>query len=752
MRCLTLSMSTIVLEPKEQLDKGSIPFQAEGRLLQELGLRLVAKPEVALVELIKNAYDADSATCTVRLENSGKTLVVADEGHGMTIADFKTKWMRIATSSKLAGETSPKYQRPLTGAKGIGRFAVRYLGDYLVLESVALDDNYKCMTKLTARFDWPKLDTAEDIGDASVNYSLVRAPDGTQLGTTLTITNLREATDFAKEAELRDEVLRIVSPLQALESGPFQKSQSGGKDDPGFRVVLPGESGEEDVDLASMVLSNSWGRLVVELKDEALKFRVWLPGLEKPKVLKMGLEHSISKGLFADIRFFPRRKGVFQQKGFNGQKAWKWVRDTCGVKVVDHGFHIRPYGFPNDDWLQLDIDKAHSERNWRTDIAKKHFPLTPAEKADPASNPVLYLPYTFQLVGAVFVETQRNLGDMDAADLLPAMDREGLLENESFQELREFVRAGIEFLAHEDKDQLDLRAEAEAKEIAKEAREDIRRAIRYIEMSPTLTPVDKVRIVKQYRHLSERVDEQEEYSAEARRSLLTMGLLGVVAGFMTHESKAIVADLEDAVATVGRLAKKHPELKEASTRLAERLQRFEGHLDYARLFVQNVRSPKEKPLSAAGQVRQILRRFESFATARGIKVTNEVADDVITPPLPVTAYSGVLLNLFTNALKAVTAAQSSIKQPRIMFRGWNEKGKHIVEVADNGVGIPPDIQKRIWEPLFTTTSDIGNPLGSGMGLGLTIVKQVLAEMGGTVSLVSRPPPGFTTCFRVVLPR
>jgi len=147
----------------------------------------------------------------------------------------------------------------------------------------------------------------------------------------------------------------------------------------------------------------------------------------------MVVRHSISKGLFADIRFFPRRKGVFSQKGFNGQKAWKWVREKCGVKVVDHGFHIRPYGFPNDDWLQLGIDKAHSEREWRTAIAKKHFPLTPAEKADPASNPVLYLPYTFQLVGAVFVQTRRNLGDEDVADLVPSMDREGLLENESYE-------------------------------------------------------------------------------------------------------------------------------------------------------------------------------------------------------------------------------------------------------------------------------------------------------------------------------
>src|SRR5579863_2190350 len=100
------SMISNEQKTKDQLVTGSISFQAEGRLLQELGLRLVAKPEVALVELIKNAYDADSPMCSVRLENSGKTLVVADEGQGMTISDFKTKWMRIATSSKLAGETS----------------------------------------------------------------------------------------------------------------------------------------------------------------------------------------------------------------------------------------------------------------------------------------------------------------------------------------------------------------------------------------------------------------------------------------------------------------------------------------------------------------------------------------------------------------------------------------------------------------------------------------------------------------------
>ena len=137
-------------ESRSVIKSGSIPFTAEGRLIQELGLRLVASPEVALVELIKNAYDADSPTCKVDLGDKEVALVIADSGQGMSFADFRDKWMRIATPSKLAQEYSLRYKRRLTGSKGIGRFAVRYLGDWLRLESVARDPERGCITRLTA--------------------------------------------------------------------------------------------------------------------------------------------------------------------------------------------------------------------------------------------------------------------------------------------------------------------------------------------------------------------------------------------------------------------------------------------------------------------------------------------------------------------------------------------------------------------------------------------------------------------------
>lgn len=491
--------------------------------------------------------------------------------------------------------------------------------------------------------------------------------------------------------------------------------------------------------------------MTVELDGRNLKFNVWFANSQKPKKLTHRVDTTISKGFFADIRFFPRRKGVFRSKGINGRQAWSWVRDNLGVAVVDHGFRVKPYGFRNDDWLFLDRDKAHSERNWTTEIAKEHFPIPSAIRKRPGDNPALNLPYNFQLVGAVFVESRPASVSKHETDLVPSMDREGFLKNGAFNQLRDYVRAGIEFLAHEDKAELNRVAEVEAREAARSAREDIRKAIEYIERSPTLTQGDKSRIVKQYRQLADKLEEQEEYSAQARRSLLTMSLLGVVAGFMTHESKAVVHDLEQAVAQVRSLARKYPELAKTASDLSHRLDNFQDYLNYSRLFVQNVRNPKEEPLSAAGQVRYVLNRFKAFADERGIKITHDVSNNVKTPPLPVTVYSGILLNLYTNALKAVIAAESSIRKPRVTIRAWNERGNHIVEVADNGVGIPPDMRNRIWEPLYTTTSDIGNPLGSGMGLGLTLVKQVVAEFHGSIILVPEPPPGFTTCFRVVLP-
>jgi signal transduction histidine kinase len=735
------------------LDKGTIPFQAEGRLLQELGERLVASPEVALVELIKNAYDADSPSCEVRLDQGAKALVISDQGHGMTYDEFVGNWMRIATSSKVEDRVSRIYHRRLTGAKGIGRFAVRYLGDDLTLTTIAEDPKRTLKTRLTARFDWPKIDRLSDLRNAQVDYTLEEMAADTPTGTTLEVRKLKTSTEFTGEKSLRSSVLRIVTPLQGLDAGRFKSSRHGSKTDPGFRVVLPGdeEGGDSEIDVAKLVLQNHWARLQIDLKKHHLTFKVSFLSSHTAKTLKVNVSTAISAGFVADILFFPRRKGVFRGKEINGRMAWEWVRKNHGVAVVDHGFRIVPYGYEYDDWLHLAIDKAHSERDWRSKIAREHFPISSTVRSRPALNPALNLPYTYQLVGAVFVESKPPSSAKSPKDLIPSMDREGFLKDQAFEELVDLVRAGVEFLAWQDKRELDRAAAKEAREASRSLKEDFRRAIDHIKRSPTLTAPDKARITRAYSQLAERIEEVEEYNQKARQSLLTMSLLGVVAAFMTHETKSLVFEMEKAARIISSLAKKHPDLANTASEIDKRLLTFKGQLEYSQMFLNGVRRNESVPMSASGQIRYVLKRFEGFAADHGVKVTWDADSKVQTPALPPAVYSGVLLNLYTNALKAVLAATSSIRDPKIALRAWNERGSHYVEVSDNGVGIPPELRKRIWDPLYTTTSDTGNPLGSGMGLGLTLVKQVLEDTGGKILLVEDPPPGFNTCFRVAFP-
>jgi len=735
--------------PEDVLGTHTAHFQTDGRLLQELGERLVASPEVALVEIIKNSYDADSLRCEVQIGESGRCLIIRDDGHGISHGDFLGRWMRIASAAKVEDRLSRTYQRPLTGAKGIGRFAVRSLGDRLDLITVADDRELGGRTKLTAAFDWPSIDRLTDIGMASIQFTVERVPNDTATGTALEVRALKVPVTFAGASSLRSDVLRIVSPIAALDGGRFLPANRGGPSDPGFAVSLPGseEGGTDDFDLAQLVLRNYWARLRIDLSAGRLRFDV-IFSTTRTKSIETEVTTAISDGFVADILYFPRRKGVFSGKGIDGRRAWHWVREHCGVAVVDHGFRVKPYGYKYNDWLHLDFDKSHSSRDWRSSIAQKRFPIRPEVRGRPASNPALYLPYNFQLVGAVFVRSAQHSESGSELDLTPSTDREGFLSNKAFADLEDFVRAGVEFLAREDKAELDRLERKETREATAQARQDVRSAIKFIQESPTLSAGDKVRIGKAYKQLADRVDEVEDLNARTRQSLTTMGLLGVVAGFMTHESESLVFGMEEAIVTLGSLAKKTPALRDTTKKLSARLESFKGQLQYARMFLTGVQRGDRSRLSAGAQIRLVVERFGTFASERGIKLTWQAGADVKPPPLSPALYTGVLLNLYTNALKAVLAVPESVKDPEVAARAWNEGRSHVLEVSDNGVGIPPALRGRIWEPLYTTTAEAGNPLGSGMGLGLTLVKQAVEDVGGKISLSDDPPPGFATCFRV----
>lgn len=105
-----------------------------GRHILTIGRELIANASTALLELVKNSYDADASEVSISIEAKHSKSIrvsVQDNGHGMTRQTVVDKWMVPSTGDKLNRKVSPK-GRVLQGRKGIGRFASAILGNYIL--------------------------------------------------------------------------------------------------------------------------------------------------------------------------------------------------------------------------------------------------------------------------------------------------------------------------------------------------------------------------------------------------------------------------------------------------------------------------------------------------------------------------------------------------------------------------------------------------------------------------------------------
>ncbi len=738
-------------DPGERVEEPPyVQFTIESRVLRELGERLVSDAEVALTELIKNAFDADASECSITL--SDNKLVIQDNGNGMNFHDFETKWMRIATGNKEQNPISTRYQRKLTGSKGVGRFAVRFLGKRLLLKSVAQNSEGK-LNKLTAEFDWTSLDQNVDILDLKVPYFL--EPTSEPQGTTLEIFDLRVAIEQRTLYNVKSGILGIASPVYAfLNDAPEHvkaRFSLDNSEDPGFNVLFEEDIHEQEDTrpLAAIVLANSVASVSIDFHGDELN--VVVSHSLRGEVFREAytIANMIGSDVYVDVRYFPKRAGVFQRNDdFRAPAAWDWVRANNGVKVYDHGFHIKPYGTNDDDWLQLDHDTAYNRRRWRSYLTNQLFPMDPADAAQPKRNPMVGLPTNYQTVGAIFLDSL-SLENANEDALSPSMDRQGFIANAGFTQLRDLTRFAVELIAHFDK-KIQLEEEEKERNARYEQRTvEIDSAIREIQNSATLNREDKDRIITHYARVKSDIKNLDEYDRNSREGLETMSLLGVVAGFMTHEFQAALMHLENAANTIRSLAKRDPSLNHEVEAINNSIKYFTGYIDYTKLFVSNLHLTDVKPYKVRPTIQHVVSTFDKFQIERGVKVDiSEINKMLVAPLIPAAMYQGIVHNLYTNALKILLS--SSQDQKMIVIQSWNDKGKNILQVLDNGPGIAPEVERRIWDPLYTTTSSGNNPLGSGMGLGLPLVRKVVLARRGTIELVP-PPEGFSTCFRVELP-
>lgn len=767
-------------------------FHISAALFEELGERLVSKPEIALAELIKNSYDADATSCKVQI--IGDQIVITDDGHGLTESEFLGNWMVVSSTNKAKRRNSRRFKRHMAGSKGVGRFSARFLGTQLDVETTAYDPEAGRLTTLKASFNWLEISQKDDITDIEIPYTVRLAETGASTGTQLSIRSLREYVADLPVTKVRTDVLRLVKADGGLEQPAFGGSDSVSKEDPGFRVLFPlGVSPDaQQVDLAESILDKYVARARVSMDEDGMvDFRIYWKGSAKPVESRtFSLEHLakpysakalaadtgekdvrglpedlanvehlplakvLNSPIFIDLRFFPNRQGTFSNLAVNGKKAMAWVKENSGIAVVDNGFAMPAYADENSDWLAIEASKSSNERNWQSIFTPSIYPMDPEAKRNPRLNPMLALPRMPQLIGRVHVATRKvPAGVMDDDDWLqPNMDREQLRDNGAYRLLWHLVRFTVEALAHFDRTFRLREEEVKDEEARQNARSALASAITQIRSSVEINPEHKQVMLRQLQEVEQQFSIAEEYDKSVRMSLELMSMMGVMAGFMTHEFDKTLEAIQNVGSILQRLAVDYPELAADAALVSKNEIALSQQAEYMRLFVGASRKMTVTEFKAKSQLVVTTRTLESLAEEHGIDVEIDVDAKLPGPAVPIAAYHGVAINLVSNAMKALVARVSNTDR-KIKIYAVNDETKHILVCADNGVGIPEYLQDRIWDPLFTTTesADDKNPLNSGLGLGLAVVKRVVEGVGGKLELMKMPPPGFVTAFRVSFP-
>ena len=148
-------------------------------------------------------------------------------------------------------------------------------------------------------------------------------------------------------------------------------------------------------------------------------------------------------------------------------------------------------------------------------------------------------------------------------------------------------------------------------------------------------------------------------------------------------------------------------------------------LDFARERPPNLRPCPLRPLvdEAIGVI----------PARRGVQISNNVAHDAPVPMLDKDQFRQILVNLLQNAVEAVPANRGG--DVAVALDGGGERPWKL-RITDDGVGIPDDVAKQIFQPLFTTKT-------KGTGLGLAVVSGLVQRHGGTIEVDSQPGAGTT---------
>jgi signal transduction histidine kinase len=353
-------------------DDNSYYIRPAGRHILTIGSDLIRDKYAAIVELVKNAYDADSPDVEITFKslNDKKNIeiCISDRGHGMSRDTVINKWLVPSTNDKLIRKNSPN-GRIMQGRKGIGRYAASILGDSLLLQTTTTEGD-----RTEVIIEWKDFEKAEYLNDVEI---LVNTTKSNQVpGTTLTITGGKKyLSDWNEDQvdKLKFELRKLIPPLIPELSTNSEEE---------FQIFLHFVNIFKDqksriteqikpypiIQLFDYRISGTidrYGKGLLYYRNQRARNTI-------EEKIEINLDQSTDCGKLAfDIRVYDReidaidqliKRGLRDEQGdYLGKlQARQLLNDYNGIGVFRNGFRIRPMGDPDYDWLKLNMKRIQN--------------------------------------------------------------------------------------------------------------------------------------------------------------------------------------------------------------------------------------------------------------------------------------------------------------------------------------------------------------------------------------------------------
>lgn len=681
---------------------GTVQMRPRARVIALLGDELISDERVAVVELVKNAYDADASEVTVTFEmNESHQFVriqIKDDGHGMDLDTVKKGWFEPGTVLKKKSERSPG-NRLYQGAKGVGRFAAARLGEALFLETKTKGSK----TGITVLLEWGEFDDESYLDEVTITYDVTSLRE-LEHGTVLTIEGVDKKKNWDEDdfRNLHDRLSRLISPFDEIG---------------GFRINLeipsfPQFTGVvEPHALTSMPKYQLLGTLSVEGYVTA-KLKVDNKVHKKYEAHPTGKKDAkVGCGAFEfDIRAWDRdRPGLspyMAKFNMNITEVRRILNTYSGVSIYRDGFRVHPYGEQGDDWLGLD---NRSRQNPTKHLAKN------------------------QVIASI--KTSREIN----SELVDRTTREGLVHNFAYEELIEWVRSVLSLL---EEDRYRLRPRDDAKPEYTTTLFEAFDMSNVIAQSQTQLgkkhPVTAL-VVEKDREIREGVRKlQEHYS----RVLLAAGL-GQLVDLVIHEIGAPIGRINREMVFLERLLSRYEFEKDDRETIAKSFRSILGWSEQvsslrARLDPKTAgKRGRATSFDVSEEIDGNINLFQNLLEKQNAKVLVSKPKDPVIVHMARSNVGQILANLLDNSIYWLTRHRGDGNGGTINIDLRSIEGGFRILYSDDGPGITPQDADRVFEQYFTTKPN-------GMGLGLYIARQIIEPYGKLVLRDDCALPG--ACF------